>query len=126
MPSIAGFCFDYFNVVRPRVTHSPAVNGERCESYLTCLEDRAISPSVLYIQVFALQVNGYAFRFSTSNAGAGMIPIHSDMKFLSLNIEKNKRNKILQFFFYLFNVVSFTSIYLHGGTFGWLCFILHG
>ncbi|KAJ4765502.1 hypothetical protein LUZ62_075877 [Rhynchospora pubera] len=54
-PSIAGFRFDYFNVVRPCVTHSPSVNGDKCESNLTRLEDRAISPAVLYIQVFALQ-----------------------------------------------------------------------
>jgi hypothetical protein len=63
MPSVAGFRFDYFNVVRPRVSHSPSINGEICESYLTRLEDRAISPAVLYIQVFALQVSAYALRF---------------------------------------------------------------
>ncbi|KAJ3694465.1 hypothetical protein LUZ60_009945 [Juncus effusus] len=54
-PIIAGFRVDFFNVVKPRVTHSPCPDSDIWDSSLTRLEDRFINPPVLSIQVFALQ-----------------------------------------------------------------------
>nr|CAD1818544.1 unnamed protein product [Ananas comosus var. bracteatus] len=56
VPELAGFRIDAFNVIKPRVTHSPSSNADLWESSLTCLEDRFILPAVLYIQVSAVQV----------------------------------------------------------------------
>ncbi|WOL11732.1 putative phosphoinositide phosphatase SAC9 [Canna indica] len=53
VPVLAGFRLDAFNVIRPRVTHSPSLDLDACDS--TSIEDRFILPAVLYIQVFAVQ-----------------------------------------------------------------------
>lgn len=54
-PLLAGFRLDAFSAIKPRVTHSPSSSADFWDSSLTCLEDRHISPAVLYIQVSALQ-----------------------------------------------------------------------
>ncbi|XP_043716293.1 probable phosphoinositide phosphatase SAC9 [Telopea speciosissima] len=55
-PQLAGFRLDAFSVMRPRITHSPpSFNVNNQEISLTFLEDRHISPAVLFIQVSALQ-----------------------------------------------------------------------
>ncbi|KAJ7980630.1 Phosphoinositide phosphatase [Quillaja saponaria] len=53
-PCLAGFRLDAFTAIKPRVTHSPSdVNS--CYTSSTLLEDRHISPAVLYVQVSVLQ-----------------------------------------------------------------------
>ncbi|ONK81536.1 uncharacterized protein A4U43_C01F30270 [Asparagus officinalis] len=55
-PAIAGFRLDAFGAIKPRITHSPSpLDVDIWQSSLTCLEDRHISPAVLYIQVSAVQ-----------------------------------------------------------------------
>lgn len=54
-PLLAGIRVDAFSAIKPRVTHSPCPNSNIWDSGLTFLEDRHISPAVLYIQVSALQ-----------------------------------------------------------------------
>lgn len=52
---LAGFRLDGLSAIKHRVNHSPStdldIGGRNC-----LLEDRLISPAVLYIQVSALQV----------------------------------------------------------------------
>ncbi|XP_039145978.1 probable phosphoinositide phosphatase SAC9 [Dioscorea cayenensis subsp. rotundata] len=56
VPLIAGFRLDAFNVIKPRITHSPPSSDSSIwGSSLTCLEDRHITPAVLHIQVSAYQ-----------------------------------------------------------------------
>lgn len=55
-PMLAGFRLDAFNAIKPRVTHSPSSQTQVWDASITLLEDRHISPAVLYIQVSALQV----------------------------------------------------------------------
>lgn len=55
-PLLSGFRLDAFSVIKPRVTHSPSSDGSTYDASITYLEDRHISPAVLYIQVSALQV----------------------------------------------------------------------
>lgn len=58
-PGLAGFRLDSFSAIKPRITHSPSpVDRDIWQSSLTCLEDRHISPAVLYIQVSAVQDPG--------------------------------------------------------------------
>lgn len=57
VPLIAGFRLDAFNVIKPRITHSPPSSDSSIwGSSLTCLEDRHITPAVVHIQVSAYQV----------------------------------------------------------------------
>lgn len=56
-PLIAGFRMDSLSAIKPRITHSPSpVDVDIWQPSLTCLEDRHISPAVLYLQVSAVQV----------------------------------------------------------------------
>ncbi|KAB2067419.1 hypothetical protein ES319_A09G225100v1 [Gossypium barbadense] len=54
-PLLAGFRLDAFNAIKPRITHSPSSDTDIWDTSETFLEDRHISPAVLYIQVSALQ-----------------------------------------------------------------------
>ncbi|GMP55033.1 hypothetical protein CsSME_00019988 [Camellia sinensis var. sinensis] len=54
-PLLAGFRLDGFSAIRPRVTHSPSSDVNMWNMPSSYLEDRHISPVVLYIQVSALQ-----------------------------------------------------------------------
>ena len=59
VPGLAGFRLDALNVIKPQITHSPSpLDVDLWEASLTCLEDRHITPAVLYIQVSAIQVPG--------------------------------------------------------------------
>lgn len=55
-PLLAGFRLDVFSAIKPRVTHSPFSHAHIRDTSITLLEDRHISPAVLYIQVSAFQV----------------------------------------------------------------------
>lgn len=55
-PILAGFRFEAFTAIKPRVTHSPSSDVDTWDTSVTFLEDRHISPAVLYLQVSALQV----------------------------------------------------------------------
>uniref|UniRef100_A0A0A9EVH8 Phosphoinositide phosphatase SAC9 n=1 Tax=Arundo donax TaxID=35708 RepID=A0A0A9EVH8_ARUDO len=51
-PGIAGFRLDFFNVIRPCITHSPSSSELDIREFsLTRMEDRFINPAILYIQV---------------------------------------------------------------------------
>ncbi|KAL2506196.1 putative phosphoinositide phosphatase SAC9 [Abeliophyllum distichum] len=54
-PMLAGFRLDGFSAIKPRVTHSPSADENIGNRFSYLLEDRLISPAVLYIQVSALQ-----------------------------------------------------------------------
>lgn len=54
-PMLAGFRLDGFSAIKPRVTHSPSPDVNMRDSSSILLEDRFISPAVLYIQVSVLQ-----------------------------------------------------------------------
>ena len=76
-PLLAGFRLDAFNAIKPRITHSPSSDVDIWDTSITFLEDRHISPAVLYIQVSALQVSvRLAFmilivNFNQGNYGGG-------------------------------------------------------
>ncbi|KAI4324378.1 hypothetical protein L6164_023923 [Bauhinia variegata] len=53
-PLLAGFRLDAFSAIKPRVTHSPS-SDVHSQNFSSFLEDRYISPAVLYIQVSVLQ-----------------------------------------------------------------------
>ncbi|KAI4368285.1 hypothetical protein MLD38_016860 [Melastoma candidum] len=53
-PSLSGFRLDAFSAIKPRVTHSPSPDAGS-KNKLMLLDDRHISPPVLYIQVSVLQ-----------------------------------------------------------------------
>lgn len=55
-PLLAGFRLDAFGAIKPLVTHSPSSNSRIWEMSATLLDDRHISPAVLYIQVSIIQV----------------------------------------------------------------------
>lgn len=56
-PGIAGFRLDFFNVIRPRVTHSPSSPElDTREFSLTRMEDRFVNPAILYIQITIVKV----------------------------------------------------------------------
>ncbi|TVU20942.1 hypothetical protein EJB05_30548 [Eragrostis curvula] len=58
-PGIAGFRLDFFNVIRPRVTHSPSSSElDMREFSLTRMEDRFVNPAILYIQVTVVKESG--------------------------------------------------------------------
>ncbi|KAJ6693488.1 hypothetical protein OIU85_004274 [Salix viminalis] len=54
-PSLDGFRLDAFSAIKPRVSHSSYSDIDIWDTSVTFLEDRHISPAVLYIQVSALQ-----------------------------------------------------------------------
>ncbi|CAM8897025.1 unnamed protein product [Rhodiola kirilowii] len=54
-PLLSGFRLDAFSAIRPRVTHSPFMDTNFQRTTVTSLEDRHISPAILYIQVSTLQ-----------------------------------------------------------------------
>ncbi|KAM2970145.1 hypothetical protein FF2_017151 [Malus domestica] len=54
-PSLAGFRLDAFGAIRPLVTHSPFSNAHIWDTSATLVDERHISPAVLYIQVSAVQ-----------------------------------------------------------------------
>ena len=56
-PSLDGFRLDAFNAIKPRVSHSSYSDTDIWDTSVTFLEDRHISPAVLYLQVSALQVS---------------------------------------------------------------------
>lgn len=55
-PLLAGFRLDAYSAIKPRVTHSPALDVHN-QIFSSFLDDRYISPAVLYIQVSVLQVH---------------------------------------------------------------------
>ncbi|XVE80883.1 hypothetical protein DITRI_Ditri15bG0016800 [Diplodiscus trichospermus] len=63
-PLLAGFRLDAFNAIKPRITHSPSSDIDIWDTSVTFLEDRHISPAVLYIQVSALQ-DGVGYNMVT-------------------------------------------------------------
>ena len=57
-PLAAGFRLDAFNAINPRVTHSPSSDVvDIWDPMSIIMEDRHVSPAVLYIQVSVLQVS---------------------------------------------------------------------
>ncbi|XP_042436700.1 probable phosphoinositide phosphatase SAC9 isoform X2 [Zingiber officinale] len=76
-PAIAGFRIDAFNIIRPRVTHSPM---NTVDGYSTLIEDRYIVPTVLYIQAAVVQESRKAvvvgeYRLPEAKAGT---PLYFD------------------------------------------------
>ncbi|KAG8045417.1 hypothetical protein GUJ93_ZPchr0008g11457 [Zizania palustris] len=58
-PKIAGFRLDFFNIVRPRVTHSPSSSElDTKDCSLTCMEDRVVNPATIYMQVTIVKESG--------------------------------------------------------------------
>jgi len=57
-PLLAGFRLDAFSAIKPRVTHSP-FSDVHSKSFPSLVDDRYITPAVLYIQVSILQVINY-------------------------------------------------------------------
>ncbi|XP_057415949.1 probable phosphoinositide phosphatase SAC9 [Lotus japonicus] len=53
-PLLAGFRLDAFSAIKPRVTHSPS-SDVHSKNFPSLLDDRYITPPVLYIQVSVLQ-----------------------------------------------------------------------
>lgn len=65
---VAGFRLDGFSAIKPRVTHSPPPQQVNPWDVSSCvLEDRFISPAVLYIQVSAFQVRRQTNILSTDS-----------------------------------------------------------
>ncbi|MQL98107.1 hypothetical protein Taro_030802, partial [Colocasia esculenta] len=63
-PAIAGFRLDAFNIIKPKITHSPSsLDMGIGDSPLTCLEDEQIFPAVLYIHVTLLKFLFYMTSF---------------------------------------------------------------
>lgn len=56
-PLLVGFRLDAFSAIKPRVAHSPSSDADVWCTSKTLLEDRYISPAVLYVQVSMLQVD---------------------------------------------------------------------
>ncbi|XP_073157338.1 probable phosphoinositide phosphatase SAC9 isoform X2 [Henckelia pumila] len=54
-PMLAGFRLDGFGAIKHRISHSPSIDVNAGDSIECLLDERLISPAVLYIQVFALQ-----------------------------------------------------------------------
>nr|CAB3498548.1 unnamed protein product [Digitaria exilis] len=58
-PGIAGFRLDFFNVIRPRVTHSPSSSElDTREFSLTRLEDGYVNQAILCMQVTIVKESG--------------------------------------------------------------------
>lgn len=55
-PLPAGFRLDAFSAIKPRVTHSPFSDAHN-KNFPSLVDDRYITPAVLYIQVSVLQEN---------------------------------------------------------------------
>ncbi|KAL5578722.1 hypothetical protein UlMin_011164 [Ulmus minor] len=76
-PLLAGFRLDAFSAIKPRVTHSPSSQANIWDTSATLLEDRYISPAVLYMQVSILQephsmVTIAEYRLPEAKAGTAM------------------------------------------------------
>lgn len=76
-PMLAGFRLDGFSAIKPRVTHSPPSQVNPWDVSSCILEDRFISPAVLYIQVSAFQephnmVTIAEYRLPEVKAGTAM------------------------------------------------------
>ncbi|GAV92669.1 hypothetical protein CFOL_v3_36049, partial [Cephalotus follicularis] len=76
-PLLSGFRLDAFSAIKPRVTHSPYSDVDIWDTSVTFLEDRHISPALLYIQVSALQesnnmVTIAEYRLPEAKAGTAM------------------------------------------------------
>ncbi|KAG2727625.1 hypothetical protein I3760_01G166000 [Carya illinoinensis] len=76
-PLVVGFRLDAFTAIKPRVTHSPSSDAHILDTSVTLLEDRLISPAVLYIQVSFLQepysmVTIGEFRVPEAKVGTAM------------------------------------------------------
>lgn len=74
-PLLAGFRLDAFTAIKPRVNHAPS--SDIHDMSVTFLEDRYISPAVLYIQVSFLQepysmVTIADYRLPETKAGTPM------------------------------------------------------
>lgn len=54
-PMLAGFRLDSFSAIKHRISHSPSIDGNAEDSTTGLLDERLISPAVLYIQVSVLQ-----------------------------------------------------------------------
>ncbi|TQD80193.1 hypothetical protein C1H46_034247 [Malus baccata] len=54
-PLLAGFRLDAFGAIKPLVTHSPSSNTLVWDTSATLVDERHISPAVLYIQVSVVQ-----------------------------------------------------------------------
>lgn len=54
-PLLAGFRLDAFTAIKPRLSHSPS-SAHIWDTSGTLLEDRHVSPAILYIQVSVFQV----------------------------------------------------------------------
>ncbi|GAB2293209.1 Probable phosphoinositide phosphatase sac9 [Dionaea muscipula] len=77
-PLLAGFRLDAFSAIKPRVTHSPSLNGSIWDPWPPLLEDRHINPAVLYIQVSVLQQESHSmvtiaeYRLPEAKPGTAM------------------------------------------------------
>ncbi|KAM7280849.1 hypothetical protein ACFE04_007983 [Oxalis oulophora] len=76
-PPFAGFRLDAPCAIKPRVTHSPSSDTNIFDTSVTYLEERHISPAVLYLQVSALQgqhnmVTIAEYRLPEVKAGTAM------------------------------------------------------
>ncbi|KAH9602591.1 hypothetical protein KSS87_021998, partial [Heliosperma pusillum] len=56
-PTVAGFRLDYFSAIKPRVTHSPMSDVNVWNPSSLLVDERHITPAILYVQVSALQEN---------------------------------------------------------------------
>ncbi|KAL8139070.1 hypothetical protein V2J09_005071 [Rumex salicifolius] len=54
-PLLAGFRLDAFSAIRPRVTHSSGLDPSLRDNSLYLLDERYVTPAVLYIRVSVLQ-----------------------------------------------------------------------
>ncbi|XP_027345477.1 probable phosphoinositide phosphatase SAC9 [Abrus precatorius] len=75
-PLLAGFRLDAFSAIKPRVTHSP-LSDVHNKNFSSLLDDRYITPAVLYIQVSVLQeyhsmVTVGEYRLPEARAGTPM------------------------------------------------------
>ncbi|XP_054798081.1 LOW QUALITY PROTEIN: probable phosphoinositide phosphatase SAC9 [Prosopis cineraria] len=75
-PLLAGFRLDAYSAIKPRVTHSPASNVHG-QNFLALMDDRYISPAVLYLHVSVLQehhtmVTIAEYRLPEAKAGTPM------------------------------------------------------
>ncbi|CAL1390807.1 unnamed protein product [Linum trigynum] len=76
-PLLAGFRLDAFSAIKPRIIHSPSSDVDTWDTSATFLEDRHISPAVLYIQVSAFQepnklITIGEYRLPEAKAGTAM------------------------------------------------------
>lgn len=70
-PLLAGFRVDAFGAIKPLVTHSPSSNAQIWDRSSSLVDERHISPAVLYIQVSVVQVLLYLLFFCYAIGGEG-------------------------------------------------------